>query len=130
MAFEHHVNPITLPVATTGISQYRFVAHAATGLTWPTAGGLDVIGAAISTVSSAAALASLPQTAAAVAGVGSIVKIASTASTLSAGDLISCTSRGRVKALAAGNNCLGVITHGSSGVARTLTVAITLMGTT
>lgn len=132
MAYEHHVNPITLPVATTGVCQYRFVAMSTSvnGVTWPPAGGLGVIGAAASTMTSATTQAYLQNRAGMIAGVGSVVKIASTASSLSVGDRISCTSRGRAKALAAGNNELGTIIAGSSGTARFLTVLVTLAGTT
>lgn len=130
MAYEHHVNPITLPVATTGVCQYRFVAIGANGITWPPAGGLGVVGASVSTMSSATTQDYLDDRAGTIAGPGSVVKIASTASTFSVGDSISCTSRGRAKALAGGNNELGVVIAGSSGTARFLTVLVTLAGTT
>lgn len=128
MAYEQHAATTTLLTGSTGIAQYRFVAVNASGqMTWPTAGGVNVVGATISTCSSAT---TEDARAGSIALVGSIVKIASTASTVSAGDQISCSSRGRVKALGAGDNALGVVIAGSSGAARVLTVAMTMMGTT
>lgn len=128
MAADHPMFTYSMPAASTGIAKHRFVQASATGVSYPPVGGLGVIGVTLTTFSSATTQDFRWGT---VAMPGALLKVSAPASTLSAGDRVSCSSRGQAIPLSAGYNELGTVIHGSSGGAgRILSVMVTLAGTT
>jgi hypothetical protein len=130
VAVEHHLVTTTLLTGSTGICQYRFVAVNASGqAVYPTSTG--ALNAVAVTVSTASSKTTEDARAVTVALQGSVVKVQSAASTLSVGDIVSATTDGR--ALVAGTTnyrALGTVIAGSSGAARFVTVALTMVGST
>lgn len=128
MAADHPMFTYSMPAGSTGIAKYRFVAGGAGGTVVCTVGGLGVIGVTQTTFSSATTVDNRWGT---FAGPGALLKVSAPASTLSAGDRVSCSSRGQAIPVAAGYNELGTVVSGSSGGAgRILSVMVTLAGTT
>lgn len=127
MAVEHNIFSYSMPAATTGIAKYRFVTGNAGSVSYPAAGGLGVIGATLTTFSSATTSTGRWGT---VATQG-IVKVSAPSSTLALGDRCSASTLGQAVPLSAGYNELGTVVQGSSGGAgRVLSVLLTFMGTT
>lgn len=112
MAVEFPGQIISLPVATTGIPQYRFVTVSTAGNVILTVSNGPSIGVtqAGTTGSTVDPTGSLPVM---VSGVSKLA--VSTASTCGVGEVIAATSRGSIKPAAAASHIAGMVVAGSSG---------------
>ena len=112
--------------ATTGLSQYRVVAAAASGAAYPTTGAAvaGVLGSSGTTASTASGQYCAVQTM-------GIAKVEAAASTMSAGDPVVTDANGRAAVAGAGDYRIGTVIDGSSGaVGRVLSVQLLAIGTT
>ncbi len=127
MAFENSAGTASVTMnATTGLSQYRFVAAGASGAAYPSAGAA-VAGVLVSsgtTSSTASGQYCAVQTM-------GIAKVVAAASTMSAGDPVVADANGRAAVAGAGDYRIGTVIDGSSGaIGRVLSVQLQPVGTT
>lgn len=133
MAYEIPGQTITLPFAdtSTGIRQWRCVVLKSSGLVLPKA---STVGQSITGVLISAGTTGSTSTAGLVGTVqiNGVCKVEAESSTISAGDLVSASSVGRVQSSSnAGDYVIGRVIAGSSGAAnRVLTVHLQPLGST
>lgn len=127
MAYENLAGTAAVTMdATTGLSQYRFVAAGASGAAYPSAGAA-VAGVVVSS-GTTASTASGQYCAVQTMG---IAKVEAAASTMSAGDPVVTDANGRAAVAGAGDYRIGTVIDGSSGaVGRVLSVQLLAIGTT
>ena len=111
--------------ATTGITQYRFVAIGSAGAAYPSAGN-PIDGVVYSSGTTGSTETPRPVSIA----TRGIVKVSAPSSTLSAGDWCTASSVGKAAPTSAGDYVVGKVIDGSSGGARILTVLLNPVGTT
>lgn len=120
------VPPMTIPAGSTGLVARRFVTVNTSGKAAYPAAGAPIEGVTITSSTGSTE----DNQALAVLTSPNVARVDSTASTVSVGDLVAASSVGKIRALQAGDYCVGRVVGGSSGGARTLSVRLQPIGTT
>jgi hypothetical protein len=132
MAYEKIDDTVTLPIASTGIRQYRFVTLSTSGVGYPSAStvGQGVLGVLISSGTTGSTDVGGRYGTVQCGGVAKVEVEASTA--LIVGALVSASSVGRAQpSTNAGDFIVGRVVSGSSGAANTvISVALESLGST